>query len=106
VFVVPFVRVADWPEALDRICAMGFHIVATTPKNDAESLGQFLARGRPPNVAVLVGAEGEGLSAAALSRAQSAVRIPISASVDSLNLSVATGIVLSRLSETPVSDTK
>jgi tRNA G18 (ribose-2'-O)-methylase SpoU len=49
-------------------------------------------------VALLVGTEGAGLSGAAEGLADRRVRIPISRAVDSLNLAVATGIVLSRLS--------
>ncbi len=45
----------------------------------------------------MVGAEGAGLSQAAMDGADVLVRIPTAATVDSLNVSVAAGIVLSHL---------
>ena len=56
-------------------------------------------------IALVVGTEGEGLSDEALARAHVRVRIPIAADVDSLNVAVATGVALSRLSRlTPPRD--
>jgi tRNA G18 (ribose-2'-O)-methylase SpoU len=49
-------------------------------------------------VAVLVGAEGEGLSGAALERADVRVRIPMAPGIDSINVTVATAIALYRIS--------
>jgi tRNA G18 (ribose-2'-O)-methylase SpoU len=46
---------------------------------------------------VLVGAEGPGLSAAALARASERVRIPMAPGVDSLNVAVAAAVAFSRL---------
>jgi tRNA G18 (ribose-2'-O)-methylase SpoU len=48
-------------------------------------------------VALIVGDEGEGLQPSTEAAADYRVRIPIRPQVDSLNLSVATGIALSRL---------
>jgi tRNA G18 (ribose-2'-O)-methylase SpoU len=48
-------------------------------------------------VALLLGAEGPGLSGAAMGAADVRVRIPISAAVDSLNVVVAAGIGLASL---------
>ena len=45
-------------------------------------------------LALIVGTEGAGLSAAAESAADHRVRIPISSEVDSLNLASAVGIAL------------
>ena len=56
------------------------------------------AASRPSRVALLVGTEGEGLTQQAESVADYRVRIPIAQDVDSLNLSVAVGIALHRLS--------
>jgi 23S rRNA (guanosine2251-2'-O)-methyltransferase len=47
---------------------------------------------------LVVGTEGAGLTRMAESAADSRVRIPIARDVDSLNLSVAVGIALHRLS--------
>ena len=59
------------------------------------SFGTFLrdADLRPP-VAIVLGTEGEGLTAAALERCTRRVRIPMSAGVDSLNVAAASAVVL------------
>jgi tRNA G18 (ribose-2'-O)-methylase SpoU len=51
-------------------------------------------------MALLLGTEGDGLSDAAMSAADLSIRIPMSGLVDSLNMAVACGIALSRLSDT------
>jgi tRNA G18 (ribose-2'-O)-methylase SpoU len=101
---VPFARVDAWADALEEIRASHFTIVALTPRCGSETIDAFLSRGRPERVALLVGAEGTGLTSGAEAAADHRVRIPIRAEIDSLNLAVATGIALSRLSTTVVSD--
>jgi tRNA G18 (ribose-2'-O)-methylase SpoU len=95
---VPFARVADggWPGALGDLQASGFTTVALTPAADAESLGQLVAD-RPERVALVLGAEGPGLTAAALAATARRVRIPMSAGVDSVNVATAAAIALSAL---------
>jgi tRNA G18 (ribose-2'-O)-methylase SpoU len=94
---VPFVQVAEWPEPLMQLRAAGFTLSALTLRQPSEPLSVFAARPRPEKTALLVGAEGSGLTAAAEAAADNRVRIPITASVDSLNLAVATGIALERM---------
>jgi tRNA G18 (ribose-2'-O)-methylase SpoU len=93
---VPFAR-SEWSEALPIVRAAGLEIVALTPHGPAEALERFAgaAVGRP--MALLVGNEGAGLSAAAVASADVRVRIPMMSEVDSLNVAVAAGIALSRL---------
>ena len=93
---VPFARAAgaDWPEVLTRVRAAGFTIAALTPREPSETLEIFAARPRPDRVALIVGTEGAGLTAAVEAAADNRVRIPIAGGVDSLNLAVATGIAL------------
>ena len=79
-------------------------VVATTPRADAIDLDRFASESTAARIVVLAGSEGAGLSDAALKLADVAVRIPITSAVDSLNLAVAVGIVLSRLSAGAVSD--
>jgi tRNA G18 (ribose-2'-O)-methylase SpoU len=93
---VPFARVHS-PEVLPKLRAMGFTIAALTPHESAESLERFLNQPRPPRLVLLLGNEGDGLSAVAAASADARVRIPINTDVDSLNVAVAAGIVLSRL---------
>ena len=93
---IPFARVEPWPDRLETLRAAGFSIVALTPREPALTLDAF-ALGRPEKIALLLGTEGDGLSAAAASMADVRVRIPISPDVESLNLAVAAGIALHAL---------
>jgi tRNA G18 (ribose-2'-O)-methylase SpoU len=95
---LPFARVPDWPAALAARRADGWIVAALTPRVEAMPL-EDVARQLAPARArlLLVGSEGAGLSEASLSCADVRVRIPISSQVDSLNVTVAAGIALSRL---------
>ena len=93
---VPFARVDPWPGGLEQLRAAGFSIVALTPREPALTLDAFAPQ-RPQKIALLLGTEGDGLSAPAESMADVRVRIPIAPAVDSLNLAVASGIALHRL---------
>lgn len=98
--VVPFAEAAPWPEALGRLRAAGFTVVATTPAAESVSVGAFVASDRARGrLAVLVGTEGGGLSAEALALADVCIRIPMAGAVDSLNVATAVGITLQRLHE-------
>jgi tRNA G18 (ribose-2'-O)-methylase SpoU len=98
---VPFARIDSWPDGLADVRACGFTLVALTPREPSQTLDSFVHVDRPPRVALLVGTEGAGLSESVELLADRRVRVPISHVVDSLNLAVATGIVLSRLSAEP-----
>ncbi|MBA2282644.1 MAG: RNA methyltransferase [Acidimicrobiia bacterium] len=88
---IPFARLPDWPAALrDVVAAAGLEVVALTPGGEPLSA---LARGG--RVAFLVGAEGPGLTGGALAHAHRAVRIPMAAGVDSVNVATAAAIALS-----------
>lgn len=90
---VPFAPVQDWPGTLSRLAAAGWTVVALTP--DAEARRPEQVRVSPDDrIAVLVGAEGPGLSAAARAAATVEVRIPMAPGVDSLNVATAMAIAL------------
>jgi tRNA G18 (ribose-2'-O)-methylase SpoU len=95
---VPFARLERWPDDVALLRVHGFTIVALTPRGRTETLEQFAAEPRPERLALLVGTEGAGLSEGAEAAADRRVRIPIRREVDSLNLAVAVGITLARLS--------
>lgn len=96
VLTVPWTRLPHWPAGLDDVRAAGFRIAALTPRADAVPIEQF-ATAAAGRVAVVVGAEGPGLSDAALAAADVAVRIPMRAGVDSLNVATASAIAFHRL---------
>ena len=91
---VPFVPNVALPTTLDALRANGFQVAALTPQAPSIPLSRVDGSGR---VAVLLGAEGPGLSAAALTGADVRVRIPMPAGVDSLNIATAAAIAFYQL---------
>lgn len=91
---IPFATLDPWPGGLDRVRGAGFEIVALTPAPDADPITAVSPGAR---TAVLLGAEGPGLTAAALAAADRRVRIPMRAGVDSLNVAAAAAIAFHRL---------
>lgn len=87
---LPMGRAADWPIDLEVLRSAGMTLVAATPDPSAEDLREVDAVPRP---AILLGAEGPGLSPAALAAADLRVRIPMSRDVDSLNVGQAAAIL-------------
>ncbi len=98
---MPFGIVEDWPGGLLELKRRGFGLVALSTGVGSVDLDLFargLDGGAPPErMAILVGTEGEGLSAAALAAADDHVRIAMRAGVDSLNAVVAAAIAMHRL---------
>jgi tRNA G18 (ribose-2'-O)-methylase SpoU len=92
VFGTRWRRLESWPADLDWFRARGFRIAALTPRQDATPIDAYSVHPQS-RVMVVVGAEGPGLSDAVLDRADDRVRIPIAPGVDSLNVTVAAGIV-------------
>lgn len=89
---VPFVHGAPWPDALAAIAGGGMSVMALTPDPRATPLSSVPPRSE--RTALLVGAEGEGLSEAALGLATRRVRIPMPGGVDSLNVTTAASIAM------------
>jgi tRNA G18 (ribose-2'-O)-methylase SpoU len=91
VFALPVVRLARWPDDLAALRADGLTLVAAVLDPAATPLDRFP---RPERLALLLGAEGPGLSPAALAHADARVTIPMSAGADSLNVATAGAIFL------------
>ncbi len=89
---VPFARVPEWPDGLRE---RGLTLLALTPDPSATALRDVA---RPERFALLVGTEGDGLSARALDVADVRVRIPMAVGVDSVNVATAAAIALYSLS--------
>lgn len=94
---VPFAAMVDWPTDLIRLRERGFSVVALTPEGSAVPLHSCSPALRDQRVALLLGHEGEGLSAGALEAARLRARIPTSDAVDSLNVASAAAIALYEL---------
>jgi tRNA G18 (ribose-2'-O)-methylase SpoU len=90
--LVPFARATNWPGDLEMLQESGFRLLAMTPLGDALALPEAMTAARDQRVVVLVGAEGPGLSRAALRMSDVRVRIPMSRGTDSLNVATAAAL--------------
>ncbi|MGL4255080.1 MAG: TrmH family RNA methyltransferase [Microbacterium sp.] len=93
VFQVPWTRLPEWNEARGILHGASFHLAALALSDGAVALDAFRAA-EHPRVALLLGAEGDGLSRAALAAADSVVTIPMAGGVDSLNVAAASAVAL------------
>lgn len=84
----------SWPDSLGLLTAAGVELLAMTPRPAATALRDVTA---PPRWALLLGAEGPGLTEGALARAGQWVRIPMAPGVDSLNVATAGAVALAQL---------
>ena len=91
VFSVPYAFLDDWPGALDDLRERGFRVLALTPAPDAVRLEDVVVADGD-RVALLLGAEGPGLTAQAMTASDARVRIAMAAGVDSLNVGAAAAI--------------
>ena len=91
---VPFARADPWPAALIDLRDLGFAVIAMTPAPGARPLRDVAdaVAGRP--AAIVLGHEGDGLTADALAACEFHARIPIGSGVDSLNVATAAAIAL------------
>lgn len=91
VFTVPWTQAQPWPWVLDDLAEAGFARLALTPADSAVSLSEL---DLPPDTrrALLLGSEGPGLSADALTRVDTHIRIPMHNGIDSLNVAAAAAV--------------
>ena len=87
---VPFVRVTNLARTLQSMKALGVWIVGTTGYTDTSLYQQDLAG----PVALVMGAEGDGMRRLTTEQCDFLVKLPMVGTVESLNVSVATGICL------------
>ncbi|MBU3705591.1 MAG: RNA methyltransferase [Mycobacterium sp.] len=90
--LVPSARAQHWPDDLDTLRANGFRLLAMTPDPSAEPLPEVMRRWHGERVAVLVGAEGPGLTENAMRASDARVRIPMARGTDSLNVATAAAL--------------
>jgi len=90
---MPQARVEAWQILFDRLEAAGHTIFALTPDATAPEIRHVTT---PDRFTLVLGAEGPGLPEEAIARAR-ALRIPMAADVDSLNVATAGAVALSHL---------
>ena len=93
--VTPFAHLPGWADGLAQLRAAGYTLVALTPDPSALDIAHLGAA--PSRVALLLGAEGPGLSAETRAAADLRMQIAMAPGVDSLNVATAAAIALHRL---------
>jgi tRNA G18 (ribose-2'-O)-methylase SpoU len=104
---MPFARLTPWPIGLLQVRATGFVVAALAPRSTSDggppsiSLTELKAQmsgpDHPIGVALLLGAEGPGLTEAVLAVSDCVVPIPIVDRVDSLNVATAAAVAFNAL---------
>lgn len=91
VLQVPWTRLGEWPAAKAQLAASGFQIAALALSADAVSLRDFEA---PQKLALVLGAEGDGLTPEAIAAADTIVQIPMAHGIDSLNVAATAAVAM------------
>ncbi|UYP19703.1 RNA methyltransferase [Rhodococcus sp. Z13] len=83
---VPFAHLDHWPQDLDILRSRGFQLISLTPNPSAIPLAEAMTGEK---VALLLGAEGPGLTEATMQATDVRARIPMAPGTDSLNVATA-----------------
>ena len=101
VFQVPWTRIgeepADWPQpGISRLQALGFKTAAMALSNDSVTIEdeKLMAEDK---LAIVLGTEGDGLSASTIADCDYTVKIPMAHGVDSLNVAAASAVAFWQL---------
>ncbi len=97
-FKTPYARLDPFPDGLDPLRRAGFELLALTPSDDAEPINQldYTAEDR---VAILLGAEGPGLTDETMAACDRRVKIPMSGGTDSINVGSAAAVAFYALAQ-------
>lgn len=90
--LVPYAWSDAWPLDLEVLRDSGFRVLAMTPNPAAQTLAAALEALAGDKVAILVGAEGPGLSERTMRASDVRVRIPMARGTDSLNVATAAAL--------------
>ena len=93
VLQVPWTRVGDWRATGELLGRHGFHVAALALTTDAVSLRDFDGASHE-RLALVLGAEGPGLTDEALAAADTVVQIPMKHGIDSLNVAAASAVAM------------
>ena len=96
VFQIPWGWVEAWPEDLGRLRQLGFQSAAMALCDDAIAIGDPALK-KIDRLAIVLGAEGDGLAAKTIAACDVTVRIPMSHGVDSLNVAAASAVAFWQL---------
>ena len=93
VLQVPWGRLGDWASTRSLLTAAGFQLAALALADNAIDLKTFAATA-PDRVALVLGTEGDGLTAEALEAADTVVTIPMAHGIDSLNVAATAAVAM------------
>ncbi|HOY38600.1 MAG TPA: 23S rRNA (guanosine(2251)-2'-O)-methyltransferase RlmB [Bacteroidales bacterium] len=87
---IPVCRVKNLPDTIKQLKNSGLEIVACTSKNDTP----YTEHDFKKPLALVMGSEEKGISPVVLKETDYCIGIPVMGSIDSLNVSVATAVVM------------
>jgi tRNA G18 (ribose-2'-O)-methylase SpoU len=90
-FAIPYAWLTETADGIAAVKRADIEVLAMTPSSDATNIDALEYR-TDDRVAVMLGAEGPGLTKSAMSMATRQVRIPMSGSSDSLNVGNAAAV--------------
>ena len=90
--LVPYAWAQSWPADLELLRDNGFRLLAMTPGAESDTLADAMSAVAGQKVAILVGAEGPGLTERTMRVADLRVRVPMSRGTDSLNVATAAAL--------------
>ncbi|MCV7280655.1 RNA methyltransferase [Mycolicibacterium flavescens] len=90
--LVPYAWARTWPADLELLRDRGFRLLAMTPAPTSRTLAEAMGDVGDAPVAILVGAEGPGLTEHTMRAADARVRIPMARGTDSLNVATAAAL--------------
>jgi tRNA G18 (ribose-2'-O)-methylase SpoU len=93
VLQVPWTRVGDWADTRALLTRHGFHVASLALTPDAVSLRDMHSADHE-RLALVLGAEGDGLTDAAIAASDTVVRIPMKHGIDSLNVAAASAVAM------------
>ncbi|TNM27544.1 RNA methyltransferase [Streptomyces sedi] len=100
VFSLPYARLTGWPAGLATVADAGFRLLALTPDPAAADLAEAVADAGGGRLALMLGAEGDGLTERAMRASHERVRIPMAHGIDSLNVAAAAAVACYALGST------
>ncbi|MDF8264007.1 TrmH family RNA methyltransferase [Luteipulveratus flavus] len=100
VFQVPWTRVDPWPGSVAELREHGWTVAALALDDRSISLRELETRA-PERLALVLGAEGDGLSQRTVAACDLVVRIPMAGGVDSLNVAAASAVAMWATAERP-----
>lgn len=90
---IDWIKVQTWQGVFDAVRSASFEVIALSPRANAAAIHAVGKRDKKP--ALLLGAEGPGLTDESMNAANLLVRIPMRQGVDSLNVATSAAVALS-----------